>query len=127
MTLRDLYFRNDNIGLFDSVTLSVEGQILRGSLYQFNKYFNFHVDSVGGLSGNMFYLSEGERGDTSFKEFLLLYGNGYFLNNEVDIYCNGRFVYTVSVLDTIHCEFCEREDYSFQGNSVFFDENLLRF
>lgn len=127
MTLRDLYFRNDNINLFDRVYLNIEGQIIKGRLYQFNKYFNFHVDSVGGLSGNIYYLSEGERGYTSFKEFLLLYGNGYFLNNEIDVYCNGTFINTVPVLDAIHCEFCKREDYSFHGNTVFFDENLLRF
>lgn len=127
MTLRDLYFRNDNIDLLDNVILSVEGQILKGRLYQFNKYFNFHVVSVGGLTGNVYYLSEDERGDTSFREFLLLNRNAYFMNSEINVYCNGSFLYAVSVLDALHCEFCEREDYSFSGNSVFFDENLLRF
>lgn len=127
MTLRDLYFRNNNIDLFDDVVLKVEGQILQGKLYQFNKYFNLHVDCVGGLSGCVYYLSDSERGSKSFKEFLLLYSNNYFLNGEIDVYYNGRFFNTVSVLDAIECEFYEREDYSFKGNSVFFDENLLSF
>lgn len=125
MTLRELYFRNGNIDLLDDVVLKIGGQILTGKLYQFDKYFNLHVDCVGGISGNVYFLSEKDEHDKSFREFVLLYSNFYFSNGCVDVFVEGRFFNSVSILDIINCEWYERVDYSYKGNSVFFDKNLL--